>query len=198
MRPQHRTLDAPRSSGLHEPHHYGYVVDDLERAAEQWAAVAGVGPFLVLEHVAFDEFTVDGQPALLDHSAAFAAFGDQFVELQVVHDFSPAATGRLFRAGQPGNLNHVAFAVADPAAESERLSGNGVPLVVRARTAGLGIVLHDVSAELGFAVELHQDGEALRGLFEQVRRAALGWDGREPLRQFDLWRGGRDGRARPS
>jgi hypothetical protein len=67
-------------------HHVGYWVPDLEKAAERAAATLGVGPFLVHRHVRFEEFRLaDGtlitDPAYLDHSAAFAAWGPVVLEL---------------------------------------------------------------------------------------------------------------------
>ncbi len=35
----------------------GFVVTDLEAAAMHWVKNCGIGPFFVLEHVAYDKFT---------------------------------------------------------------------------------------------------------------------------------------------
>jgi len=42
---------------------------DLERFTRDF----GAGPFTVLDHIAFDEVTFEGAPAVYDHSSAFAA-----------------------------------------------------------------------------------------------------------------------------
>jgi hypothetical protein len=178
------TVDSPEPVvvGHRTPHHFGYVVDDLAVAARRWHEVTGIGPFLAIGHVVFDEVTVDGAPAVFDHSAAFAAHGEIFVELQQIHHVEPAAALRRFQPLHPRGLNHVAYAHDDPDAESVRLSGLGAPRTFEARTLGLHVIWHDTSDVLGFAVELHQDGDALRGFFAEVSAAARDWDGREVLR----------------
>lgn len=166
--------------GLCTIHHLGYVVDDLAEAARRWHDVAGIGPFLVQEHVPFDGVTADGEPVVFDHTKAYAAYGSLFVELKVIHDAGPAR--RFFRPNAGTGLDHVAYVVGDAAAESERLAERGMPSTVRARVGELEMTLHDGSSGLGFAVEVHQRSEALTALFEQVRRAAREWDGQDVLR----------------
>jgi hypothetical protein len=50
-------------------HHGGFHVPDLRAAIDTWVTVYGAGPFYVLEHVAYDECTSSGTPAVWDHSA---------------------------------------------------------------------------------------------------------------------------------
>jgi catechol 2,3-dioxygenase-like lactoylglutathione lyase family enzyme len=105
-------------------HHIGYWVDDLRSAQARWSENLGVGPFQVIEHVAFDSFvlTLDGQQrddVVFDHSAAFAAWGPLVVELGQVHmidDRLAAAYGVA-----PGAVSHVSWRVPDLAQESARL-----------------------------------------------------------------------------
>ena len=39
-------------------HHVGYWVDDLDAAMKQWSRDLDVGPFDVIEHIAFEEFVL--------------------------------------------------------------------------------------------------------------------------------------------
>jgi Glyoxalase/Bleomycin resistance protein/Dioxygenase superfamily len=151
-------------------HHLGYVVRDLSEAARRWYDLAGVGPFLVLEHIHFDALTVGGHPATFDHSAAFAAHGDLFLEIQQIHDATPAAAADFFRAGEAPALHHLAYVVDDPAARP-----HGEPAVM-ASTSGLTMAQYDERATLGFAVEIHPRTDELTALFAAVRSAADGWD----------------------
>ena len=52
-------------------HHVGFHVPDLRAAIDTWVTVHGAGPFFVNEHVAYDECTSSGTPAVWDHSAGF-------------------------------------------------------------------------------------------------------------------------------
>jgi catechol 2,3-dioxygenase-like lactoylglutathione lyase family enzyme len=165
-------------------HHLGYVVRDLEEAAERWHDLAGVGPFLVLEHIHFDTLTVGGEPAAFDHSAAFAAHGDLFIEIQEIHSATPSVAADFFRLGSLPTLQHLAYAVDDPDAVASRLAGRDIPPVVAASTARLNITQHDVRPSLGFAVEIHPRTDEFTALFEKVRTAADGWDRTSFLRPF--------------
>lgn len=177
----------PTTSRWSRPvHHYGYVVDDLAAAARHWHAVAGVGPFLTLSHVRFDEFTVDGMPANFDHTAAFASYGTALIELQLVHAIDPPSGLRYFRPTGHAGLNHVSYAVDDAAAASSALADEGLPAVVRARGGDLNVTLHDATPTLGFMVEIHQDSAFLADFTRLVHDAAREWDGREPLRELAL------------
>ena len=77
-----------RARGLH---HIGYWTDDLDAAMAQATRLLGVGPFQVLEHVGLGDFRFRGEPATLDHSAAFASWGPVLLELDQVHEVRPAA-----------------------------------------------------------------------------------------------------------
>lgn len=165
-------------------HHLGYVVRDLAEAARRWHELAGVGPFLVIDHVHFDALTVGGRPASFDHSTAFAAHGDIFLEIQQIHSAAPDAAAEFFRAGSPPMLQHIAYVADDPAAVASRFAGSGIPQTMTASTSGLTIAQYDVSASLGFAVEIHARTDELTALFETVRAAADGWDHTSYLRPF--------------
>src|SRR4051794_12309074 len=70
-RPWWRMPEAPRR-GLH---HIAYWTDDLAAAMADAESLLGVGPFRVIEHVPLGDFRFQGEPAVLDHSAAFGAWG---------------------------------------------------------------------------------------------------------------------------
>ena len=118
-------------------HHVGYWVDDLDSALTRWGQDLGVGPFQVIEHVAFEEFvlTVGGRrhdDVVFDHSAAFAAWGPVVVELGQVHAIddrlaaaygvAPAAYGAA-----SGAVSHVSWVMPDLTRESARLARLGCP-----------------------------------------------------------------------
>ena len=63
-----------------------------------------------MEHIAFDEVTFEGAPAVYDHSSAFGAWGPILVEVTQVHDAQPAglaarahAARRRASATSPGS-----------------------------------------------------------------------------------------------
>jgi catechol 2,3-dioxygenase-like lactoylglutathione lyase family enzyme len=114
-------------------HHVGYVVEDLAGATERFARDFGAGPFQVMEHIAFDEVTFAGEPAVYDHSSAFGAWGPIIVELTQVHDARPA--GLAAALTKPGaGVGHIAFLADDLAAEAARLEALGMHVFHTGRT----------------------------------------------------------------
>lgn len=165
-------------------HHLGYVVRDLDEAARRWYDLAGVGPFLTIEHIHFDALTVEGRPAAFDHSAAFAAHGDLFIEIQQVHAAAPAAAASFFRLGSQPALQHLAYVVDDPALAGASFAERAIPQAMTASTTGLNIAQYDLVSSLGFAVEIHPRTDEFTALFEKVRTAADGWDRSTFLQPF--------------
>jgi hypothetical protein len=81
-------------------HHIAYWTNDLDAAMAQATRLLGVGPFQVLEHVDLGDFRFRGEPATLDHSAAFAAWGPVLLELDQVHEVRPAALREAWECGR--------------------------------------------------------------------------------------------------
>jgi catechol 2,3-dioxygenase-like lactoylglutathione lyase family enzyme len=155
-------------------HHIGYWVDDLRSAQARWSENLEVGPFQVIEHVAFDSFvlTLDGQQrddVVFDHSAAFAAWGPLVVELGQVHliDDRLAAAYRVV----PGAVSHVSWMVPDLAQESARLARLGCAPINTARSGPISVAWHDGGPLFPHPIEVHQRNDAIAGL--HGRLAAL-------------------------
>jgi len=155
------------AGGPYGLHHIGYWVDDLAEAAEHAREMLGVGPFRVLEHVDLGEFAFRGEPAALDHSAAFAAWGPVLLELNVLHDARPAALREALGA-RPGAVSHVAWTTSDLGAERDRLAGAGCPLLT---TASGGAVADWFSGGplFGHPIEVHQPTPGVLAFWAAVR-----------------------------
>lgn len=166
-------------------HHLGYWVDDLNEGIDRAIRTLGVGPFLVDEHVAFDDFTLaDGSriedPSYLDHTAAFAAWGPVVIELAVVHTVDPWLAD-AYRLGRPG-LGHVSWVVEDLATESARLEELGCPLIHTASSGAVAVAWHDGGPLFPHPVEVHRSGAPILGMHGRLAALAEGWDGRERRR----------------
>jgi catechol 2,3-dioxygenase-like lactoylglutathione lyase family enzyme len=155
-------------------HHIGYWVDDLRSAQARWSEHLGVGPFQVIEHVAFDSFvlTLDGQQrddVVFDHSAAFAAWGPLVIEFGQVHviDDRLAAAYRVV----PGAVSHVSWMVPDLAQESARLARLGCRPLNTARSGRISVAWHDGGPLFPHPIEVHQRNDAIAGM--HGRLAAL-------------------------
>ena len=162
-------------------HHVGYVVASLERDVPRFAAAFGAGPFFAMEHIAFDEVTYRGAPAVYDHSSAFGRWGEIIVELTEVHDAQPAGLRDALTAPGAG-IGHVAWLAESLPAETERLRAAGLKPFHTGRTGPASAVWFDGGPLFGHPVEVLERREELLGFYAMVRSAAEGWDGSDPLR----------------
>ena len=161
------TVSPLRGGGLH---HIGYWVDDLT-AAITWAeSTLGAGPFTVLEHIDLGEgFRFRGEPAVLDHSAAFGQWGPVILELGQAHEVTPALAVEL-RVGH-GNVSHVAWTTDDLAAEAADLASAGCPLLTTSRT-GAWADWFGGGPVFGHPIEVHQPTPPVLGMWSSVGEAA--------------------------
>ena len=166
-------------------HHLGYVVDDLEAGVARFTAATAAGPFFAMEHLAFDEVTFDGSPALYDHSSAFGQWGPVLVELTVVHDAQPAGLRKAL-AVPGGGVGHVAWLADDLEAETARLQAAGLRAFHAGRAGPVSAVWFDGGPLLGHPVEVLQRCEEILGFYAMVRAAAQDWDGSHPLRPLEV------------
>jgi hypothetical protein len=176
-------------------HHVGFHVPDLGGAVDAWAAVHGAGPFLVLDHVAFDECTSGGRPVTWDHGAAFSRCGTMFVELQQTHELRPPQLAGLLAADGRAAINHVGITAADAAAESARLESLGFELRLHSRLGGVDFFWHDTTRAFGYAIEVVTAAPEFDAFWESVATAARSWDGRDPMRSFEATGGTESSRS---
>jgi catechol 2,3-dioxygenase-like lactoylglutathione lyase family enzyme len=165
-------------------HHVGYWVPDLAAAAERAAQTLGVGPFLVHRHVAFDRFELaDGtmitDPAYLDHSAAFAAWGPIVLELAEVHSVE-ADLAAAYRIGFD-RVGHVSWVVDDLATEGARLAAAGCRLIHTASTGAVAVAWYEGGPLFPHPIELHRAGPPILGMHARLSALARDWDGHDLL-----------------
>ena len=134
----------------------------------QATRLLGVGPFQVLAHVDLGDFRFRGEPATLDHSAAFAAWGPVLLELDQVHEVRQAALrealGMRPGHGQPRGLDHRR---SGRGAGTYDRGGLRVADHVRGRR-GRGLVQ---CALVWSPVEIHQPGQPVLDFWKSVRDA---------------------------
>ena len=161
-----------------------YVVADLEAAIAHWSETVGVGPFFLMEHIAFGDVWFRGAPLRLDLSVAIAQWGEIQVELVRQHDASPSIY-REFAARHGEGLQHVGVMTPSVDAHLRRLASRGIEPVQHGATAnGMRFAYVSTDAHPGAMIELIESGPAVDAFFAMVRNAARGWDGSRPLRRL--------------
>jgi hypothetical protein len=148
-------------------HHIAYWTDDLDAAMKQATELLGVGPFKVIEHVGLGDFRFRGEPAVLDHSAAFTQWGPVILELNVAHDVQPPEL-RAALGIAPGAVSHTSWYTDDLAAEGAHLENAGCALLT---TSVGGAVANWFTGGPLFAhpIEIHQPTPPVLGMWASVR-----------------------------
>ena len=81
-------------------------------------------------------------------------------------------------------LHHVAHFVDDLVKAQAALVEGGWPEVLWASTSsGVAFAFHDATASLGHMIELYEGVPGLRGFYDRVREASIGWGGADPIRR---------------
>ena len=171
---------------LGEPHHYAYVVDDIEATVSRLVDQLGAGPFFLIENVPLENVLSRGEPAEFVHNSAFGYCGGGAIELMEVLSLAPERVQKGFSGPRP-RTHHVAYVVPPTEVADLRssLDERGLPQYLSTWLGEVETTLHDASAALGHDIEIHADNEGLHDFFAMVRGAAEGWDGSEPLRPVE-------------
>jgi hypothetical protein len=157
-----------------------YYVPDVHTAAAVWAQRFGAGPFFVAEHIPLTDVVVRGRASELDHTSAYGWHGDSMVELVQQNCRTPS----IFNDRAHG-LHHMAYVAAGIDAELQRLSRLGIATAMTATAAGgIRFAFADANALMGHYLELYQESDAIRGFYQFVREASVGWNGRNPVRML--------------
>ena len=155
-----------------------YVVDDIEKAAADWAAIHGVGPFFLYE---VDTPSIyRGQETPMRGRMGLAQSGIQQVELIQPDLATPSLYTEFLDARGPG-FHHVCY-WTDIDAACDHFLARGSELVQHGSTPD-GNRFAYVSGACGVPyVEFLDPNEGMMGLFGLVERGAENWDGLDPVR----------------
>jgi hypothetical protein len=172
---------------LGEPHHYAYVVEDIEATVNRLVEQFGAGPFFLIENVPLENVLSHGEPAEFVHNSAFGSCGAGAIELMEAVSLAPERVEKGFSGPRP-RIHHLAYVVPPTEVADVRSSFDerGLPQYLSSQFGEAVTTLHDASAILGHDIEIHADNDGLRDFFGMVRGAAEGWDGSEPLRRLEI------------
>jgi hypothetical protein len=171
---------------LGEPHHYAYVVDDIEATVKRLVDQVGAGPFFLIERVPVENVLSRVKPAEFVHNSAFGSYGGGAIELIEAVSLAPERVEERLSGPRP-RVHHVAYVVPPTEVADLRtsLDERGLPQYLSSQLGEVDTTLHDASATLGHDIEIHVENDGLREFFEMVRGGAENWDGSEPLRPVE-------------
>ena len=167
-----------------------FVVKDLARALDYWTKTLGVGPFFLMRDLVPENYRYRGEPSPPPRiTLALANSGGLQVEVIEQHDDRPSAYRDYLQAGHEG-FQHVSswLTRADYDATRERVLASGITVAHEGSIPGNGIRFVYFATDAvpgGFLYEMADVLEpATYPLVKAIADAAVGWDGREPVREL--------------
>lgn len=159
----------------------GYVVHDIEKAMLHWAGALGIGPFHYFSTVTLADFRYRGAPHSLSLSIALANDGDLQIELiQQRNDVPSAYRDHLRAFGE--TLHHTSAWTTDFDGDLARILAAGHRPLQTARIGANRLVYFESQGDYpSTTMELYDVSGGAARLNEKVRRAAIGWDGSDPV-----------------
>lgn len=161
----------------------GYVVRDIEAALKHWTDVLGVGPFFYIDRVKCDWFTYRGEPSPVEMSIALGNTGDLQIELIQQRNDAPSMYQDFLKAGHEG-LQHMSYWTSDYQADYDRALAAGYKVGHEGQIGGPQgrFVYFDTETHPGTVIEMSDISGAKGKFFEHIRKAAIDWDGSDPVR----------------
>lgn len=163
-----------------------WVVPDLDVAMENWLRTGKTGPFLTVRNV-LENVDVTclyrKQPAQIDASIGLAQWGDVMLELIEQHTDTASAYRDSVPRGTLG-FHHIAMWAEDWDSAYADMEGQGVVAAMEGSFGGARFAYFDTVATMGCMLELTERTETQLNLYQMVRDAAAGWDGRDPVRSL--------------
>jgi hypothetical protein len=162
-----------------------FVVEDLDGAMAHWTGTMGVGPFFVMERVAFGDVWFRGAPMQgLDLTVAIAYWGDLQIELIRQNCRTPSIYTE-FAASRGTGMHHMGVLSESLDHDLARLAAHGIEPVQHGATAtGLRFAYVATDRHPGGMIELIQNGPDVAKAFGRMRAVAATWDGTNPIRRF--------------
>jgi catechol 2,3-dioxygenase-like lactoylglutathione lyase family enzyme len=167
----------------------GMVVKDADATMRYLSETLGIGPFFVMREIMPDDFRFRGAPSAPPVlTLGFAQAGPVQIEVIQQHNDAPSAYLEFFAAGREG-CQHLSIWLDDRDAYTRargQLSQCGLSLIHETGEASWSRFAY-FATEIpgGLMVEIAEARiPAVRAVFENVARAAVDWDGRDPIRML--------------
>jgi len=162
-----------------------FVVEDIHASIAHFQRDCGAGPFFLLDHFLGEGQFYRGSASTADVTIAMGFAGHMQIELIQPLDGNPSVYRETIEQRGYG-FHHFGIACADVDADLRDYEARGYALAFRAAVPTGGSVAYlegGDGAAPGF-LELIPATPGMDGHFTRMWRAALDWDGSEPVRPF--------------
>ena len=161
----------------------GVVVRDIEAAMRHWVEVCGVGPWYYADRLPLTGFTYGGARYDEIHvSVALANSGEMQIELIQQRCDTPSMYRDFLAAGHEG-MQHWSSWPEDYDAVYRKALAAGYTVGQEGQSARGPFVYFRNEGHPGTVIEMAEMTPARRSIFGQIRQAAIGWDGSDPIRR---------------
>jgi len=157
-----------------------YVVDDLHRAIERWHQAVGLGPFFTLEGAELD-CIYRGNPSNLHLNVAMVQAGPINIELIQQLNDAPSVYRDMYAKGTEG-FHHVCMLIDDFEAQKQHYRSLDCAVAFEGDMGVYRFCYVDTRPFTGYMIELVEDGDAIRGIYDRVCQGAQTWDGSDLVR----------------
>jgi len=162
---------------------FAYVVEDLERAIGHYAEQLRVGPWFVRGPFQPPDARHRGRPTSPSVSVARAFSGHAMVELIAQHDGGPSVWHEGDGPRRYG-FHHWALVTKTFDEDVTRYGAIGYEEAFFDRLpSGSRVVYLDATRDLPGMIELVEHTDGQERVYTDIYRAAIGWDGRDPIRR---------------
>lgn len=173
------------SQPLYTVRQLAYVVRDMDAALKYWTEVMKVGPFFMFEHCPLNNQRHRGKPANIDVNLALGNSGALQIELIYQNNDEPSVYKEFLDAGREG-VHHFGMMPVDYEATCAEYAARGHEAAFQCDIGGAELTYFDTVAEIGHFIELWDNNDVYKDLFKLVEDAAVGWDGKDPVRPGPL------------
>lgn len=161
----------------------GIVVRDIEAAMQHWSTVCGVGPWFYADRLPVTMFSYRGERHDGIHiSVALGNSGDTQLELIQQRCDTPSMYRDFLAAGHEG-MQHWSSWPEDYDARLAAALANGYEIGQQGDSARGRFVYLWNEGHPGTVIEMAHMTPERRRIFDAIRAAAIGWDGRDPVRR---------------
>ena len=160
----------------------GIVVRDIDKAMRHWVEVCGIGPWFYAEQLPLTEFRYKGRAYDIKMSVALANSGDVQLELIQQRCDSPSLYRDFLAAGHEG-MQHWSSWPENYHEIRERALSSGWQIGQEGDTPRGPFIYFLNEGHPGTIVEMAEATPTRMRIFDAVRQAAIGWDGRDPIRR---------------
>ena len=162
-----------------------YVVRDMDATLKYWVDTLKVGPFFMFEHCPLENQKFFGEPANTDVSLALGNSGALQIEIIYQHDDGPSVYKEFLDAGRVG-VHHFGMMPVDYAAACEQYKALGHQAAFECTVGGAPLTYFDTVQTVGHYIELWDNSDVFKNLFQMIEDAAKDWDGTESVRPGPL------------